>query len=370
MMKIKKVQATSIQEALAEIRREFGPDAIILHTKQLRNNRVDSSGPQVEVTAGIDQEPDTSSEVKREQPRQAPVHASPTANEDLHNQMERMQKLIEHLTQELQYPDVQNLPLAYRETYLHLVQQEVESRAAKVLIKDSRDYLGDHADQEEIIAYLQESIEKRFTQDSTQAFQSQGQKVIVLVGPTGVGKTTTIAKLATQKSVEEGRSVALITADTFRVAAADQLRVFADLLDLPLEVVYTPTEMKKALEKFQDYDYVYIDTTGRSQKDHDNLKSIHQLIKAASPDEIHLLLGASTSKSTLLQITEKFSLFEITDVLITKVDEAETVGNLYSLFEKFQLPISYFTNGQNVPEDIYIGNISAYCHLLFEALYE
>lgn len=370
MMKIKKVQATTVQEALAEIRKDFGPDAIILHTKQLRSNPPDYTGPKVEVTAGIDEEPASRHHVTRTDPQASPDHLAAQQNSDLREQMVRMQGLIEHLTQELQYPDVQTLPLAYREIYLHLVEQEIDSRAAKELIKTSRDQLGAQANSAEIISSIQDVIEKQFAVEPDRDFNLNGPKVIVLVGPTGVGKTTTIAKLATQKSVEEGRSVALITADTFRVAAADQLRVFADLLDLPLEVVYTPTEMKKALDKFEDYDYVYIDTTGRSQHDHENLKSIHSVIKAASPDEIHLLLGAATSKSTLLKITEKFSMFDVTDVLITKLDEAETVGNLYSLFEKFQLPISYFTNGQNVPEDIYIGNMSAYCNLLFGALYE
>lgn len=368
MMKIKKVQAASVREALAEIREQFGPDAVILHTKQLTTKMSGADRAKVEVTAGIDEQP--APEPEQYQRRTILQPKSQETNNELNQQMTRMQELIRHLTEELQYPDVQNLPLAYRELYLHLVQQEIEPKTARELIKETRDVLGDSPRNVAVTDKVQELIEAELAPAWERGFSGRNNRILTFVGPTGVGKTTTIAKLATQKSVEEGRSVALITADTFRVAAADQLRIFADLLDLPLEIVYTPTEMKRAIEKFSRYDYIYIDTTGRSQKDTENLHAINRMIKAANADEIHLLLSASTSRGTLLKAAEEFSLFNITDVLVTKMDEAETVGSLYSLFRNYQWPISYFTNGQNVPEDIFVASATAYCNLLLGALNE
>jgi len=367
MMQIKKVQAASVKDALSQIRMEFGPETVILHTKKL-DGRGEYS---VEVTAGIDN--DNTKEITRQesQPnhpilerKQGTSRNASQDSKDIRKEMRQMQSRIDRLTTELQYPDVQTLPDIYREWYMHLVQQEVDLPLLKDLIRGARKSLGNNPTSEQLRHYMERAVDNIFEQSVPAKFQETQQR-IAIVGPTGVGKTTTIAKLATQKTIEEGRSVALITADTYRVAATDQLKVFADLIDVPLEIVYTPVEMRQAVKKFADYDYIYIDTTGRSHNDDNNLSTMRRLVKAAQPDEVHLMLSATTSSATIQASAGCFSIFEITDLIISKTDEAETVGNVLTMLHRHEWPVSYFTTGQNVPEDISLGNATVYCERLF-----
>jgi len=364
MMKIKKIQAESVQKALRQVRSELGPDAVILHTKRLGNGE---SGGQVEVTAGIDSPGNAGKSERR--PRQTRDEGAEERREraEIRKSMQQMQQTIERLTKEVQYPELRSLPDVYREWYLDLVDQEVPAHLVKSLIRKALHELGEQAGRTRIEEFLIDTIEETFT-SSTQTVAGDHSHVVGIIGPTGVGKTTTIAKLATQKAVEEGRSVGLITADTYRVAAADQLRVFADLIDVPLEVVYTPEEMEEAIEQYREMDYIYIDTTGRSQKDRENLLSIQEMLEAASPQEIHLMMSATTSSATLLSTAERFSMFPVTDLIVSKIDEAETMGSLLTLFHQYEWPVSYFTNGQNVPDDILVGTATGYIRSLFGAI--
>ncbi|MCF7802858.1 MAG: flagellar biosynthesis protein FlhF [Candidatus Marinimicrobia bacterium] len=364
MMRIKKIQAETVQEALTKIRQEFGPEAVILHTRKLEaNGAVD--GQQVEVTAGIDSDGTISPKGQQAQP-DARREEKPTPDEtsEIREEMRQMQQIITKLTKELQYPDVQMLPDVYREWYMHLVAQEVDMPLLKELIRGARKSLGDDASHMDVRHHMDCAVDNIFSQSIPQE-AGQGQRRIAIIGPTGVGKTTTIAKLATQKTIEEGRTVALITADTFRVAATDQLRVFADLIDVPLEIVYTPIEMREAIRKFDDYDYIYVDTTGRSQHDHESLSVMRRLVRAAQPEEVHLMLSATTSSATILAAAERFSIFDITDLIISKIDEAETMGTVLTMLHQHGWPVSYFTNGQNVPEDVVLGNATLYSERLF-----
>ena len=370
MMQIKKIQAASVKDALAQIRMEFGSEAVILHTKTLEG----AGDRAVEVTAGIDtdsnqkapERPTLSTHSVRESQQETSKDVS-QASTDIRKEMQQMQSRIDRLTKELQYPDVQSLPKLYREWYMHLVQQEVDLPLLKDLICGAQKSLRNDTTRQQLRHYMERAVDNIFEQSAPAEFQEIQQR-IAIVGPTGVGKTTTIAKLAAQKTIEEGRAVALITADTFRVAATDQLKVFADLIDVPLEIVYTPVEMRQAVKKFADYDYIYIDTTGRSHNDDKNLSTMRRLVKAAQPDEVHLMLSATTSSATLQASAKRFSIFEITDLIISKLDEAETVGNVLTMLHRHEWPVSYFTTGQNVPEDISLGNSTLYCENLFGGL--
>ena len=364
MMKIKKIRAESVQSALRKIREELGPDAVILHTKQLPGENPDGK---VEVTAGLDSGGGNGGSAGREAAAAERVQREGRESSELRKSMQQMQRTIERLTKEVQYPELRNLPEVYSDWYLNLVDQEVPLHLVKELIRAAIHSLGEQASTGAVEDYLISSIEEVFTRSESR--NSAGAPHIVsIIGPTGVGKTTTIAKLATQKVIEEGRSVAIITADTYRVAATDQLQVFADLIDVPLEIVYTPEEMTAAIGRYPDVDYLYIDTTGRSQRDRKNLETIRHMLEAADPHELHLMLSATTSSATLLAAAKRFSLFPVTDVIISKLDEAETTGSLLTLFHEYDWPVSYFTNGQNVPEDILVGSAMGYTRTLLGAI--
>ena len=175
---------------------------------------------------------------------------------------------------------------------------------------------------------------------------------MALVGPTGVGKTTTIAKLAANYRLKEKRSVGLITVDTYRIAAVEQLRTYADIIDLPMQVVSTPREMREAVRRLEGLDLVLMDTAGRSPRDEIRIQELRSLLTEAAADEVHLVLSSVTAARTLEQTARQFSAVGTTRLTITKLDEATGLGNLLPLLRTSGLPLSYMTNGQNVPDDI------------------
>ena len=178
------------------------------------------------------------------------------------------------------------------------------------------------------------------------------RRLVALVGPTGVGKTTTIAKLAANFRLREKRRVGLITVDTYRIAAVEQLRTYADIIDLPMRVVATPHEMREAVEAMSGLDLVLLDTAGRSPQDEVKLRELKLFLSEAQADEIHLVLSSTASTATLVRTAERFSALGTTALVLTKLDEAGALGSLLPLWRSCKLPLSYLTNGQNVPDDI------------------
>jgi flagellar biosynthesis protein FlhF len=189
-------------------------------------------------------------------------------------------------------------------------------------------------------------------------------RVVALVGPTGVGKTTTIAKLAANYRLREKRRVGLITVDTYRVAAVEQLRTYADIIDLPMEVVATPREMREAVARMSHLDLVLMDTAGRSPRDEVKIQELKSMLSEAEPDEVHLVLSSTAGAKSLIGTAEKFADVGTTSLVLTKLDEAHSLGHLVSLARNCRLPVSYLTDGQNVPDDIQVAQRGAVAELL------
>ena len=187
---------------------------------------------------------------------------------------------------------------------------------------------------------------------------------MALVGPTGVGKTTTIAKLAANYRLREKRRVGLITVDTYRVAAVEQLRTYADIIDLPMEVVATPREMREAVARMSHLDLVLMDTAGRSPRDEIKIQELKSMLGEAEPDDVHLVLSSTAGAKSLIGTTERFAEVGTTAILLTKLDEANSLGHLVSLVRECRLPISYLTDGQNVPDDIQVAERRRLAYML------
>ena len=177
-------------------------------------------------------------------------------------------------------------------------------------------------------------------------------RLAALVGPTGVGKTTTIAKLAANFRLKEKRRVGLITVDTYRIAAVEQLRTYADIIDLPMHVVSTPREMRETVERMSHLDLILLDTAGRSPKDEVRIQELKAFLSEARADEVHLVLSSVAAARTLEQTAERFAAVGATALVLTKLDEANGLGNVLPLVRASGLPVSYLTDGQNVPDDI------------------
>lgn len=180
---------------------------------------------------------------------------------------------------------------------------------------------------------------------------SRPPKVVALIGPTGVGKTTTIAKLAADFGLTQRKRVGLITLDTFRIAAVEQLRTYAQIMDIPFEIASSPEEILEAVNTLSNMDFVFIDTVGRSQKSARHLDELKKALEPVMP-ETHLVLSATTKTKDLIDIVGKFTHIPTHRLLFTKLDETDNLDNIHELYERFSLPISYLTTGQRVPEDI------------------
>ncbi len=219
---------------------------------------------------------------------------------------------------------------------------ELEQEATPNILKDSS----------AATALLTAHVERRLKIGSPIAVQPGKRKVVALVGATGVGKTTTIAKLAADFRLRDGIRMGLVTVDTYRIAAVEQLHTYAEILDLPMKVVTNPLEMRRALDELAGLDLVLIDTAGRSPRDEMQIQELKRLLAAANCDEVQLVLSATASSRSLLATAKQFQAANATSIILSKLDEASQLGSLLSLAQEVDLPISYLTTGQDVPDDI------------------
>jgi flagellar biosynthesis protein FlhF len=190
--------------------------------------------------------------------------------------------------------------------------------------------------------------------------------IIALVGPTGVGKTTTVAKLAAAYKLRHGKRVGLITTDTYRIAAVDQLRTYAEIIGLPLKVAMSPADIPAICEALNDCDVILIDTAGRSQRDAGRLEELRQFIDAARPHQTHLVLSSAASQSVLVEAAQRFAHVSPDRIIFTKVDEAVNFGVLVTVAHKVALKLSYITTGQEVPDHIEVGRPERIARLLLD----
>ncbi|MCP4375986.1 MAG: flagellar biosynthesis protein FlhF [bacterium] len=245
--------------------------------------------------------------------------------------------------------------------YTNLLAQDVEPEIAEELIASLRmDLTGrQQCDQTLLRQELCDRITARIrTVDPTEDTENGSRqcKVVVLIGPTGVGKTTTIAKLAANYKLRQGLRVGMITIDTYRVAAVDQLQTYAEIVEVPLRTVLSPPELRQAVYALRGMDVVLIDTTGRSQNDLLRLSQLRSFIDAADADEVHVVVSAAANPRCIQGILERFSPLGANRLLVTKLDEAATYGAILNMSRADVGPMAYVTSGQEVPDDISPAN--------------
>lgn len=244
-----------------------------------------------------------------------------------------------------------------------LIENEVAETYVSSIMEEAKSSLKEDTPMDYILSHVYQRMILRFGKAEPIGATKEGPKVIFFVGTTGVGKTTTIAKIASKFVVnaqkEERNKVALLTADTYRIAAAEQLRTYANILEVPFRVIYTQEEMGTAIRDFWEYEYIFVDTAGHSQNNdeqRDTMVEYVDYVKQFAQTEVFLVLSATTKYKDLLAIADKYSKLVDYKLIFTKLDETSTYGNLFNLKMYTQATMSYVTYGQNVPDDFDLFN--------------
>lgn len=365
-MEIKTFRAKTMQQALDLVRREMGPEATVLHTRELNANLIGRMfrGRQFEIAA--------SSEVR------VPARLAQTSalepdytaryRDDFQQQQDDGLQELHALAAQLQHVDhhsEQQLPETLFDVYTDLIESDIEESVAQELIERLRhEPQLNPRDASAFRATLAQILEDELHVAGPITASSGQGRIVALVGPTGVGKTTTIAKLAANYRLRENKRVGLITVDTYRIAAVEQLRTYAEIIDLPMEVVSTPREMREAKARMSDLDLVLMDTAGRSPRDEVRIQELKSMLAEAAPEEVHLVLSAVGGARSLASTAERFATVGTTAMIVTKLDEATALGNLISVTRRSGLPVSYLTDGQNVPDDIQIAHSRTLAELI------
>lgn len=224
---------------------------------------------------------------------------------------------------------------------------DIDEQFCDDILKSASDYKDDDLDKTEILRDI-------FERDILVTNKGLKGKV-VLVGPTGVGKTTTIAKLAGRLALVEKKKVGLITIDTYRIGAIEQLKTYAEIMNIPFKVVITIKEMEDAIESMSDCDVVLIDTTGRSSKNTMQISELRAFVQKAEPDYVNMVISATTKNKDIKSILKGYSELEYGSVIITKLDETTVYGSIYNISRNANKPVSFITTGQNVPDDIKVS---------------
>jgi flagellar biosynthesis protein FlhF len=410
-MNVKTFEGSSMPEALARVKQELGPSAVILHTRSFKRGGLMGLGAKtvVEITAGVeaavaarrktlpaktraagdsagyesgggtataiaDRSPlrQAYSVASTRPTQRAPAQAfQPTTRElaatvlkepafELRNEISSLRTMVESLLQRTSHHGRRDLPEALSPLYTQLLEQQVSDELAYRVVDDVRAEVT--SEQLANPAFVRERLTLKLEQMLPATLNGVARpttggkcRSICLIGPTGVGKTTTIAKLAAAFKLRQKQRVGLITIDTYRIAAVDQLRTYANIIGVPLKVVLTPAELVSAMKDMSDCDTILIDTAGRSPADQLKLNELSQFIAAGKPTEVHLVLSSTTTQEGMEAALERFSSVRVDQMIFTKLDEAVSFGVLLNVARTASRALSYLTTGQDVPDNIEVG---------------
>ncbi|MCR5032059.1 MAG: flagellar biosynthesis protein FlhF [Lachnospiraceae bacterium] len=284
----------------------------------------------------------------------APVKAPENAEETAHiSWQENVKQTKVSTPQEEQQK--QKLITFMKLLYNTMLDNEVIEKYANQILDETDRNLKPDVPMDYILAGVYQKMILKFGKPSPITPATSGPKVVFFVGPTGVGKTTTIAKIASKFSVEQKKKVALLTADTYRIAAAEQLHTYANILETPFRIIYTAEEVEASLRDFASFDYILVDTAGHSQQNvalRENMNTFIHAVDGLAEREVFLVVSATTKYRDLLNIADSYQAVADYKLIFTKLDETVTLGNLYNLKQYTGASMSYITCGQNVPDDM------------------
>jgi len=369
-MKVKKYVADDFQTAFKLARKEMGPDAIILNSRQVKKGGFFGffAKSRVEITVALDDDLRInrdklrygSADKKEDQLVTSNMAATSEKEEQLLLEMSKMNNIMSEIKGKMYELDqIKGISTPILPFYQLLVDNHVYEEIALRVANKAESMIpdGKSSDYEAV-----KEAGLRALQDLLNEVQpivsSRGEKarVVVMVGPTGVGKTTTIAKLAANLTFADSRQVALITLDTYRVSAAEQLRTFAEIIGVPIKIVFSPADLEEAIISYLDKDVIFIDTAGRSPFNQEHMEELRDFLNIAKADETILVLSVNTASPDIINIYERFNRVGVDKLIFTKLDETDRYGQIINAIGEIKKPLAYFTTGQNVPDDIEVPN--------------
>ena len=404
-MIVKKFLASTEEEAVLLAKAELGDDVTIMNTKKIEPHGFWRffKKTSVEITAAVDDNireekkediPDFSKlqqAIQQSQPapdskaakKEADIEQLIRAKQvildyedesvqrendrvDIEQRLTNLQDLLEKQlnTKREEEKEEKEKVVDQKQAYLDLIRKqlidsEVEACYVEQIIEEIEGSLTNNTTLDNILANVYQKIVLKIGTPHLIDLRTKRTKYIFFIGPTGVGKTTTIAKIASTMKLSKKTKVALITSDTYRIAAIEQLKTYANILGVPLKVIYSPEEMEKAKEELSDFDLVLVDTAGRSHNNHEQQEDIGNILRTIPEGEreVFLVLSATTKYRDLVNISKSYSEICKYNLIFTKLDETDTVGNIFNIHILTGAPLSYTTCGQNVPDDI--GKIDA-----------
>lgn len=384
-MIIKKFQADTEADAIIKAKAEMGSGAVVLNIKTIKHRGISRLFKKnyVEVTAAIEepqhvtapipQLPKINVAVDNAYKTSGSYAMEPPAN-IIEEKLNSLQTMLENRMKSSEYKEKEDNSTDIPDTadegkeedtnlkfikliYNQLIDNEVDEKYVNQIIGEIQTSLKKESTVDSILAAVYQKIILKIGQPKAIEMEEGKKKLVFFMGPTGVGKTTTIAKLASYFKLEKKLKVALITSDTFRIAAVEQLRTYAGILDVPMQVIYTIDEFNQAVEAYRDYDLILVDTAGRSHKNNEQCNEITHLINDSRVDEntvkeVYLVLSAATKYKDLIKINEAFNQVKNYNIIFTKLDETSCLGNILNMKLNTGVSISYVTSGQVVPDDI------------------
>ena len=399
-MIIKKFQGKTEAEATESAKKELGNHVVIMNVRNVKRKGLFGflMPQQVEVTVALEEESERALAARREEAAKAQPLVNAIAGEHMGERSrilpeqshavsdagaadmiqqdggkndnsaieEKLDNLHSLLEQQLQKPEetkqeaVEEEKSSEMEKFMKLLyntmlENEVNEQYANQIIDEIEKINKPNMPFDYALANTYQKMILKFGKPAGITVAEKGPKVVFFVGPTGVGKTTTIAKIASKFSVEGGKKVALLTADTYRIAAAEQLRTYANILEVPFRVIYSVEEVEQALKDFKDYDFILVDTAGHSHQNEAQKEAMNGFVHSVdgkAEKEVFLVLSATTKYRDLISIADTYSAITDYKLIFTKLDETTTLGNLLNLKLHTGASLSYVTCGQNVPDDI------------------
>mgnify|MGYP006273209265 FL=1 len=358
-MKVKKYKAPTMQEAVLKVKSELGSDAIILDTRKFEEGGFLGffTDQVVEVIATVEGNTSDSSQEKNN-----------SNNDQVKDNLEVLKGQMDQLVGEIDKIKDNNsnnscFNVVGNATAQNLIESllnlgfsyETACQLTENIFERNNSY---NLAEDEIKQNLREELQNLISaQDEKEIKFTNEPKVVALVGPTGVGKTTTLAKLAADFALQQNKKVGLVTADTYRIAAVDQLKTYSQIIDIPLEVAFSPKELKNTIKDYgSDYDLILVDTAGRSQNNELHISELKGFVQKDIIDQIFLVISATTKTEDMEEIIDVYSQLDFDKLIATKIDETNSLGVIFEALSWAQKSLSYVTVGQDVPEDIELAD--------------